>query len=109
MLLFFLSTPAVFAAQDKHLDPAELPTVQVPPPLEVYWKERSGEILPETVCFNYPEDSKEYLGCRKLAAERFSAECNRYQRLYHDSRPYYDEEYERQMEKYCLAADRFSP
>jgi len=105
-----LSPFFLFAATPvKPAGPTDLPTVQGPEPLEVYWKERDGAILLETVCFNYSEESKENKGCRRLAIKKFREECGRYQKLYHDSRPYYDEDYRRQMEKYCAAANDFTP
>ena len=109
VFLLMLQCSAAFAASDKGIDPADLPTVEAPPPLEIYWKERGDVILLDTVCFNYPDETKKYRGCRKLAAQRFETECERNTRLYHDSRPYYDEDYERLMEKYCTAAEQFSP
>jgi hypothetical protein len=83
--------------------------IQAQEPLEVLWKERGGEILVETVCFNYPVTSDEHKGCRKLAKKKFSEECSRFRQLYYDSKPYYDKEYEQQMEKYCDADLEFTP
>lgn len=91
-------------------NPSELPTSQqAPEPLEVKWKERGGQILVDSVCFNYAESLPENKGCRRLAEQKFEQECERYRRLYHDSRPYYDQDYWKQMEKYCQAAADFHP
>jgi len=91
------------------VNPAELPTSQAPEPLEVKWKERGGHIVIDSVCFNYDESMSENKGCRRLAHQKFEQECDRFRRLYHDSRPYYDQDYFKQMEKYCQAASEFHP
>lgn len=106
-ILICLCTSNLHAETSKKINPSELPISQQPAPLEVYWKERGGMILIDTVCFNYPEDSNELKGCRKLALKKFREECEKYTRLYHDSRPYYDEDYWNQKEKYCTAASDY--
>ena len=84
-------------------------TVNEPPPLNVYWKERGHQIRLETVCFNYGENTSGYRDCRKLASQKFKDECQRFTELYHDSRPYYDKTYKDEMDKFCPAADEFKP
>jgi hypothetical protein len=91
------------------MSPTDLPIAQQPEPLEVYWKERGGVILVDTVCFNYSDDSRELKGCQKLAIKKFQEECEKYTRLYHDSRPYYDKDYWNQKEKYCTAVTDYIP
>lgn len=90
------------------INPSALPVVMNQEPLEILWKERHGQILVETVCFNYPDNSKERRGCLKLAIKKFRDECERFTRLYNDSRPYYLDEYRDGMEKYCQASSGLS-
>jgi len=65
--------------------------------------------LLESVCFDYDVSSSEYRSCRKLARNKFKEECKRYTDLYNDSRPYYDETYENERDKFCQAAVDFVP
>ena len=101
LALMAISLPA-FAAP---IDPALLPTADIPEPLEVLWKERGGRIVIDSVCFNYPKDSADYKSCRKLAAKKFKEECERYTTLYYDSKPFYYDEYKSGKLKYCTASD----
>ena len=109
-IFYFLFSAITANAEpvNKSINPAMV-TINKQPPLNVYWKERGGQILIDTVCFDYAKDTREYRGCRKLANEKFNAECERFSKLYKDSRPYYDKEYQREMKKYCSATEVFVP
>ena len=89
-------------------DPRLIPSETTTELLEVKWKERGGMIVTDSVCFNYPEESNEHKGCMQLATDRFKRECEDFKLLYYNSRPRYDEEYKRGMEKFCDALDELT-
>lgn len=105
LLVVLICAVSAAAVAAPVIDPSQLPVeTDAPEPLEVLWKERSGEILLETVCFNYADAPDKKEGCRKLALKKFKEECARNKELYLD---FYYKRYKEAMHKYCDAADDF--
>lgn len=73
---------------------------------EVYVKKR---IVNESVCFNYPEGSIEYRGCRKQARELFREKCDFYKEKYRSTKSPYNEDYKVEKDMFCTAGSTFQP
>lgn len=75
----------------------------------VRWKERSGEIVHDSVCYNYPEGSIEYRGCRVQAKRYFTQQCRSLTEKYEKTRAPYNRTYAPDRKKFCYSADAFFP
>ncbi|ULG69638.1 hypothetical protein [Marinobacterium sediminicola] len=71
------------------------------------WLERSGEILLDTICYNYPADSYMYRLCREEAVHTLNARCQRYEAVAQHSPD--SNHYLELADKYCVAARLYRP
>ena len=73
---------------------------------EVYIKKR---ILNDSVCYNYPEGSIEYRGCRRQARKHFREKCDFYKDKYRSTKKPYNEDYKVNRDMFCSAGSSFQP
>lgn len=75
----------------------------------VRWQERNGAIVHDSVCYNYPEGSIEYRGCRAQAKRYFTLQCRALTEKYEKTRAPYNRTYSADRQKFCYSADAFFP
>lgn len=73
---------------------------------ETYVKKKN---LNGSVCYNYPEGSIEYRGCRHQARKHFRDKCDFYKEKYQSTKRPYNEEYKLNRDMFCLAGSNFQP
>lgn len=75
----------------------------------VKWKERSGRISHQSVCYNYDDGSIPYRRCRVQAQKHFVQQCRHFTAKYEKTKAPYNKSFRKKRDKFCYSADRYYP